>query len=278
MTPLRALLESVVDYAGLFPPTALPMQQAVENYDRYQRSPESWMLARFIVPVARLDEFEACAPAHNHWRLSVLAGGDLESDLARVARSPARIDTIEMKVSDAAQIEAAMHRLPPALTAYFEIADVELVAAVRAAGARAKIRTGGVTPEAFPAAGRIARFLNACAKSGTAFKATAGLHHPLRCYRALTYSADGPSGWMYGFLNVFVAAVLARKGLAAEAIEQLLMEQTPGAFSFRDDALHWSGHSLAVNEIAAARRNFAISFGSCSFEEPVAELRELHLL
>lgn len=236
------------------------------------------MLARFIVPATRLDELEACAPQDNGWRFSVLASGDWESDVNRIAQSRLTIDAIEIKVSDAAQIEAAMERVCPGLTAYFEIADVELPTTIRAASARAKIRTGGVTPEAFPEAGTIARFLEACAKSGTAFKATAGLHHPLRCYRPLTYSADGPSGWMYGFLNVFVAAVLARKGLPADAIEPVLLEESLSAFSFREEAIGWFGSSAGVDEIAAARRDFAISFGSCSFEEPVADLKALDLL
>lgn len=277
MNPLRTLLENLIDYAGLFPPSALPMNRAVENYARYRSSPESWMLGRFVVPVSRLDELEAdlqgAAPL-----VSALIGGDLESDLERIGRSPLPIDTIEMKAADADQIESAMKRIPPKLMPYFETAGIELIPAIRAAGGRAKIRTGGITPQAFPPAGAVARFLAACAKNEVAFKATAGLHHPLRCYHALTYSADGPSGWMFGFLNVFAAAVLARGGAETATLERVLEEESPDAFTFLDARMEWRGNGIGAAEIAEARRGFAISFGSCSFEEPVQDLKALGLL
>src|SRR4051794_30246694 len=51
---LRALLTGVIDYAGLFPPAGLPLQQAFRNYARYRQESENWMLGRFICPAARL--------------------------------------------------------------------------------------------------------------------------------------------------------------------------------------------------------------------------------
>jgi hypothetical protein len=263
MSALHPLLEHLIDYAGLFPPAALPMAQAVENYQRYRQSPESWILARFVVPVARLDELEATV-AKPAPLVSALIGANLDADLERIARSPLPIDAIELKASDAAQIESAMARVPSRLNTYIEITDVSLIPAIKSSGARAKIRTGGVTPEAFPSAGQVAKFLEACANQKLPFKATAGLHHPLRCHRPLTYSVDGPSGWMFGFLNVFLAATLAWKGEGG--LDEVLMEE-----DFDD-------HGLTPEDFAKTRREFAISFGSCSFEEPVNELRSLHLL
>ena len=275
MKPLRILLENLVDYAGLFPPAALSMADAVANYGRYRESAESFMLGRFIVPVSRLDEFESCAEEPQHWTLSVLSSGDVDADIRRVACARARIDTMELKAANAQQIEAAMGKMPPGLTPYFEITDLSLIPVIGANGGRAKIRTGGITPDAFPASSVIFAFLEACAKSRTAFKATAGLHHPLRCFHALTYSSDGPSGWMFGFLNVFLAAVFVRKGADVAA---LLVEESADAFTFGENGIAWRGCVATGEDIAAVRRDFAIAFGSCSFEEPVADLKTLQLL
>src|SRR5262245_34827395 len=56
---VRALLTGVVDYAGLFPPAPLPLDQALANYLRYRTEEDSWMLGRFICPAARLAELSA---------------------------------------------------------------------------------------------------------------------------------------------------------------------------------------------------------------------------
>ncbi len=188
MKAFQTLLHSLIDYAGLFPPSALSMTQAAGNYAQYRNSPDAWMLGRFVIPSSRLNELAAC-PAVDGWHLSVIAEGNVGAYAVPIAQF--NIDTIEMKADSAAQIERAMSLIPAALTPYFEISDLTLVKTIRSVGARAKIRTGGITPEAFPQAGHIARFLEACAKSGTPFKATAGLHHPLRGYRSLTYSPKG---------------------------------------------------------------------------------------
>ena len=48
----RALLGGVVDYAGLFPPAALSMADAVAEYAAAQRGADAWMLGRFVLPAA----------------------------------------------------------------------------------------------------------------------------------------------------------------------------------------------------------------------------------
>ncbi len=227
------------------------MADAVANYDRYRRSAESWMLGRFVVPAARLAEFERTSPAD--FPLSVLW-----DDPRQLPASRCVIDVIESKAADFVTV--------PGVTTYFEISDLNLIPAIAAAGGRAKIRAGGVTACAFPEARFIAEFLVACARSRVPFKATAGLHHALRCYRPLTYAADAPQGWMFGFLNVFTAAALAWKGAGVDELEPVLMEET------------LVDRGLSETDWREVRSEFAISFGSCSFEEPVVDLKSLGLI
>jgi hypothetical protein len=289
VTALVSLLEGLVDYAGLFPPAALPMDEAVRNYAAYRAGASRAMLARFVLPVARLEEFVRVASVLPQdaapWPLAVLAGaadaGALDTfDATHGNRW--RIDTVEAKAEDLAGVAALAAAFGGRRTVYVELPVTRepsaLIAAVGAAGMRAKIRTGGVTVEAFPSPVQVLGFISACVSLGVPFKATAGLHHPLRGDYALTYAVDAPRGTMYGFLNVFIAAVLLHAGHASGAVLPLLEEGDASAFSFSDDAIRWRDLSATAAQVAAARATFAGSFGSCSFTEPVQDLAALSLL
>jgi hypothetical protein len=144
--------------------------------------------------------------------------------------------------------------------------------AVERAGCFAKIRTGGVTREAIPSVEEVAAFVLACADRRLPFKATAGLHHPVRAEQPLTYAAAAPRAVMHGFLNVFLAASFAWHG--ERRIEPILAEMDAAAFRF-DERAHWRDRSLEAAQVREARLQFCHSFGSCSFEEPVQDLEAL---
>jgi len=296
-----ALLRALIDYAGLFPPASLAMPSAVANYDAYSRSEWNWILGRFIVPVARLAEFEEAfaelpAPAsptfpfHTNWQLSVLLGTDVVADVARIREFNARmsnsssgravVEAVELKAASAEEITRLSGVVPAEFATYFEIpllSCAECIASVASCGRRAKIRTGGETADKFPAPESVIEFIGLCAAANVPFKATAGLHHPLRSVHQFTYQPESPSGIMHGFVNVFLAAAFLRAGMERKLAVQLLEEQSSHAFQFDVDGVGWRQHRLSRNEIAAARRGFALSFGSCSFTEPIDDLRFLHL-
>ncbi len=305
MKTLRSLLENLIDYAGLFPPAELPMAEAVKNYDAYRQSEYSWMLGKFILPASRLEEFEQAATEFwprdgkaGFWKLSVLGGANLKDDLANINRFSRRhsfgepaaavmpmqamIDTIEFNASTVAEIEAAMRVMHPTLTCFIEIPitndPTELIRAIGAEGAFAKVRTGGVTADAFPSSQNLARFIAACAEEDVAFKATAGLHHPLRSLNRLTYQPDSASAMMHGFLNVFLAAAFAQSGTNIEQLVEILDETSLEAFRIEERSITWRDEMLVVGHIRNARHLFSMSFGSCSFTEPIEELQRLHLL
>jgi hypothetical protein len=264
------------------------MADAVANYDRYRVSPNSWALGRFIVPASRLTEFEQhFIPNRTPWHLSALIGENAAEDLARIADFNARhqhaavIDTIEAKASNADEVSALKAKVPDSIIVYFEIATstdpTAFVQAIGASHSRAKIRTGGLTQEMFPPAEQILGFPQACISANVAFKATAGLHHPVRCMKPLTYEKDSPTGTMHGFLNVFLAAAFLLDGIPATELQALLNEDVPSSFIVEDSSMTWRGHRLSQARLLESRA-LASSFGSCSFEEPMEDLHALNLL
>jgi hypothetical protein len=234
---LRALLANLIDYAGLYPPAGLPLPKVLENYESYLRSPDAWMLNRLVLPAARLPEVKL----HDGWRITLLVD-------AEPGPLPAQIETLETKQAHALS-----------LPTYCE-APIETIH-----GAFAKVRTGGLTPEAIPPSAALADFLCEAVARRIAFKATAGLHHPIR---------SAGTG-MHGFVNVFVAAAFAWQGATREVVLEILDETDPQNFQFLPNELRCRSRSLTTAQVESARRDFAHSFGSCSFEEPVADLINL---
>jgi hypothetical protein len=294
-----ALLSGLVDYAGLFPPASEGMREALENYASYREGDDRAALGRFIVPISRLKELEVAGrdllprgSTSEPWRLSVLVSGDIRTAVEEMLSFNSRhasgstdgfavIDVAELKADTVDDVERQRAEMPGSFTTYFEIpikGDVSpLVRAIALAGARAKVRTGGVTPESIPPARDVIAFIAACRREAVPFKATAGLHHPIRDSYRLTYAPDSPVGTMYGFLNVFVASALVYAGESEDLALAALEESDRHAFAFEDDAIVWRGKRIASGEIEGSRRMLAISFGSCSFREPIDELAPLVL-
>ncbi len=290
--PVRALATGLVDYAGLFPPAQLGMSDAMRNYAEYLRGPHSWILGRFVIPVARLDEFDALSAellssgeGSVAWKLAALAGDDPAADVQAALKFNCRhwqgselghaiIDTIEMRAQAGVDMPAERTAVPDFFTVYVEAASGMPAAAVDVAersGARAKIRMGGVTGDAFPAPHDVIDFLAACAARRVAFKATAGLHHLIRSEYPLTYESGSSLARMYGFLNVFIAAAALYAGASRDNAHDILMESDLNAFSFSAAGIAWRGLVISTDDVASARE-FAASFGSCSFREPVDEM------
>jgi hypothetical protein len=296
---LHTLLEHSIDYAGLFPPAGLDMASAVRNYAAYRASGDAWALGRFVVPAGRLEEFETAAaevlpPSSSEapWRLSALLGPALPNDVKSVGEFNCRhavegagaaiVDVVELKADSVDRIGPAAAQLPRQLQPYVEIPidrePVHLVSAIGKSGTRAKVRTGGVTPDAFPRTSDLVRFIQRCVGHGVPFKATAGLHHSLRAEYRLTYDQNSPTATMYGFLNLFLAAGFLRGGMSEAEATELLDERSIQAFRFGPGQVTWREHRLDLDSIGRIRRDTIIAFGSCSFTEPIADLRSLGLL
>lgn len=292
--PLRSLLAGLIDYAGLFPPAALDMKPAVKKFATHRKSPHALMLARFVVPASRLDEFAAARQKirdASRWGLSVLFGPDLDTGRGQIDAFQgehghlATVEAVEYRPSSFEDVGSAgailggvdtFFELPHAVDPSPWMAAVRATQSAGGALRGAKIRTGGVTPDLIPTSAEVARFLVAARDAGLPFKATAGLHHPLRGEYPLSYEDDSETAVMHGYLNVFLAAAALHAGrLDRDGAERLLDETDVTSFRLGRRGVTWRGREIPELGLAASRDSFAVSYGSCSFEEPVDELLDM---
>lgn len=294
----RLLSAALVDYAGLFPPAKLDMATCVANYAGYRRGASAGLLGRLVLPAARIDEFTVVARSHvaeralglhaldQPWELSLLAADanellDSRASLQAAFGLAVAVASVELPVLEPLAIEPLVAALPRDLEAYVEVPlgpdQDERLALVAQAGAYAKVRTGGVVAEAFPRAAELAAFLRACALRRLPFKATAGLHHACRGPYALTYEPGSATAPMFGFLNMLLATAEAQAGADAATVEAALLDPRPQARISAAGLALVSGRQWGAPELRLLRAGGLRSFGSCSFDEPVAELGALGL-
>src|SRR5438132_2632602 len=297
---LRSLLTRSVDYAGMFPPCNLELEPALKNQSAYAPSNDSWMLAAFVLPVAQFSDAAALVSQfdkHHPLRISALgartenakdfltevknAAETIRSfqkehvDLVSVAQleMPAPADVDLTKLNEAAALLADL-KLQTFWETLAESAEetIALLARAKQPSFGYKLRTGGVTAEAFPSSVQIARAILASTKHHVPIKFTAGLHHPVRRFR------DEVKTEMHGFLNVLGAGVLSAEHHWDEARTiEMLEDQNSNSFEFHDTVFAWREWEVTLDRIKA-RRKFVTSFGSCSFDEPREDLRALNLL
>jgi hypothetical protein len=282
MTAIHCLLAGLFDYAGLYPPAGLDLRQAVNNYLEYRRSEHASALGRFVINIERLDELRSlCGESIDPLRLSIIASEDADwASLARHIGDGLAIETVEVKCNRPAVIDQIARKAPSQLvTIYFEVPINEsshaALEAIPAAGARAKIRMGGLVPDAFPSIADVIQMLGTLARLRLPFKATAGLHHPVRSLQPLTYQPDGPTGVMHGFVNLCCAAALIFSGGEPDEARRVLTEEDPAAWHVTADAVGWRNIIWSADQLSSVRQNFLIGIGSCSFEEPIRDLESL---
>lgn len=264
MTAIEAALCGLIDYAGLYPPAALEMPAAVRNYLEYGASARSPLLGRFIVDIGRLSELRAAADdAVSSMRLSVITPPSLTAAQLEEHKD-VDIESIEIKTADPATIERIRTQLPTDLECYFEVplapVSTEAIQALARTGARAKLRMGGVMADNFPSTASVISILAALARHRVPFKATAGLHHPIRSCHRITYAADSPASTMHGFTNLLcAAAILYFAGSLVDA-EAVLCEENQHAFRIAPECIGWRTLEWSADQL----QRFASASSSAS--------------
>ncbi|HEY9812069.1 MAG TPA: hypothetical protein V6D31_00820, partial [Candidatus Sericytochromatia bacterium] len=240
LASLKVLLDSVVDYAGLFPPAKLTMAEAIANYAQHMSDHYNWMLGRFVLPASRLPELDEILAKlalndekTQHWSLSLILSQDwqleLEQAKLRQHRGRIAIASLEFPPLPPTEIEKIIPHLPNSVEAFCEIpfnADLQAYLTIlRNSPIVAKIRTGGITPGAFPSTNQLSQYIFAFADAKLPFKATAGLHHLLPGKYRLTYEPDSQLATMHGFLNVtLLAAFIYTQKITQQQALNLLQE------------------------------------------------------
>jgi hypothetical protein len=267
------LLSGLIDDAGLFPPAALPMDDAVARHREAKAGHEAWLLGRFLCPASRLAEFDA-AVGDDEIAVGVIA--DLETPRECI-KATLKHGAESLEIACAPDdVDGVLDALPFAMPAYVEprrTADGAWLTALSAiaeahAGGRdvgAKVRCGGLDTAAFPSEAELASFVVCCRDAAVPFKATAGLHHPIR-------HTDASRAEQHGFLNVLVAGALAlRDHLDVDAVASVLAERDAGTVLGLFD-------QIDDDTASRVRTRMLVSYGSCSLAEPADDLRDLGLL
>ncbi|GAA3442469.1 hypothetical protein [Planomonospora venezuelensis] len=262
MTVTTPLFHDLVDDAGLFPPTALPMAEALARHRSDLERAHPVLTHRFLCPASRLPALRAGLAEHGSpIRLGLIAdtpdlpsAEDLDGLEVELVEIPgARFATPAGRV----EVPAA----PPGLKArrFVEVTAGQLPVHLPE-GTGLKVRCGGLTAESFPGAHDLGAFIAYCAAEGVPFKATAGLHHAVRHFDP-ALGAD-----RHGFLNLVLAVCEAVGGRDPVPVLKLT------------DVGELVRLARAVPEETARRaRELLVSYGSCSTSAPVEDLRALGL-
>ncbi len=311
----RAFLGGLIDYAGLFPPAALPLEPALAEYVRHRGGAHSWMLGRFIVPASRLEALTAALAADPGlaagpaWRLGVLAGGgpDLASALSALSAQAEAVAACEQAGPGGLAVDVIEAPLPAARGAAAQLAE---------ALADEGLSGRDLYLEA-PARGAVEAALDDCAAAAADWSGPAGafpkLGVKLRCggvtadafpepariaavisgcaerrlplkftaglHHPVRHRAATPAVMMHGFLNVVGAALLAHAaGAGADVLAACLAETDPTAFRLDQTGFAWREHALDADAVARSRAARVAGFGSCSFDEPRQDLAALGML
>ena len=95
---------------------------------------------------------------------------------------------------------------------------------------------------------------------------------------AAAVSLAGHQAPQQGLIPSEYQAAHGQGALEEPQLLEVLTDPEAGSFVFGDEDIQWREHALDAEQIASSRDRFAIAFGSCSFEEPLEDLRSLNLI
>jgi hypothetical protein len=309
----RRLFDGIIDYAGLFPPAELPMDEAFSRFAEHRSGGDGWILAHFICPASRLEELEPLIVCTETSRLpipvSVLGrGGDtLEDFLEAVSRDEKLMAGFADRLGERVVVDAFEVRLPAKggaavavneawgrltkngsrrLTPFFEVSLLgewrsRLPAAV--AAVRDCDRQAGDAHRVglkIRCGGLEADAIPEVEAVAAAIATCRATDVPLKATQGLHHPFrhhDPDLGAMeHGFINLFAASALTHvHDLPVKVLIDIVAETDPQAMVVGPEHLSWRDYAAPAEGVTGSRRNLLTSFGSCSFSEPRDGLRSL---
>lgn len=313
---MKTFLNKMIDYAGIFPPANLDLAQAFHNYLFYREGEYKWMLNKFIVPAKKLSDLGKLmqdVKIEVPVGISVLGTGgetisqfskSITDDVKKIddflkhhgglasvdvyeVKLPQEVldqeeadDMLDMMISASGELDALLGKEVPIfyeaiMDENYEATILKVVENIASLNNKCgfKLRTGGTEADTIPSSEVIAFAIMTCCEFSVPMKCTAGLHHPIRHYD------DGVKANMHGFFNVFGAGVLAYSSSLDEMeLLEILNDEDPDEFMFDDNGFEWNEIEATNEEVREARSGMIVSFGSCSFDEPVDDLKVMELL
>ena len=313
---LKIFTEKLIDYAGLFPPASLSLAQAFHNYIFYIQGEYKWMLNKFIIPAKKLGELSELISEmriNNQIPFSVLGTSgetisdfnkNLSNDIKNIiefknkngelvnvdvfeVRPPKEVleeenndDMLDLMIGVSTELEKAIGKSIPifyeaALADDYESIIIRVAETIASLDNNCgfKLRTGGTDALAFPKPEQIAFAIMTCCEFNVPMKCTAGLHHPIRHFN------ESVSAYMHGFFNVFGGGILAyTNNLDEMELLDILNDEDPYEFVFKEDGFEWNEIQVSNSQIKEVREKFMISYGSCSFDEPIEDLITMEML
>ncbi|MEU6247440.1 hypothetical protein [Glycomyces sp. NPDC047010] len=252
---IPAVLRGLIDDAALFPPGNALLEAAVPAHRGYRQSWYEPLVGPLLVPQSRLGDLD---PGRGDLRIAVIVDGDPAEVLKTVDALGPQV-TVAHYESRHPLADLKEHL--PGKPVYAEVPmDEDALEAVRPTGFTPKFRTGGLTPDLFPAPAALAAAMHGCRRRGMRFKLTAGLH------RAVRHRDPVTGVHHHGFVNVLVAADATANNAGLDETTAILASEDAADLAAR------------AKRLLDRPRALWTGFGSCSVSEPLQDLLDLGLL
>jgi hypothetical protein len=285
-------LQQFVDDAAIFPPGNALLADAVAAHRNHIRADHGALVGPFVVSDTRLPELiKIAGDGSEPLAVTVVVTGGAGA-LEPATKWAVRADALELRgleiaLRDEDDLAHNARRVVTAVDQLVSSGDLDdevpvYVEAPRLYGAapshgwlsaldeigardhRLKLRTGGASADAFPAAAELAACIEQALDRELRFKCTAGLHHALRHH-------DADTGFEHhGFLNVLLATRASLNGAGSDAVVEVLEMADADAVRTRVED--------AGDEALVSTRRWFTSFGSCSVTDPLDDLVSLRLV